>query len=117
MNNGSKTFDLATVLTITSGRYFTDIKNVFEILSFVCNNQITDYNEMPYYHPVVQSYLLKKYPQLRNVGLDIKTDTWDDVHNFINSQIKIYGDKFEIEPLSRVISFNVNSSNKFKQGR
>lgn len=117
MNNSSKTFDLATVLTITSGRYFTDIENVFEILSFVCNNQITSYNEMPYYHPVVQSYLLKKYPQLRNVGIDVMTDTWDDVHNFINSKIKIYGDKFEIEPLSRVINFNVNPSDTFKQGR
>ncbi len=39
--NNERNFDLGTVLTITSGRLFTNLDNVYDILNYLSNDKIT----------------------------------------------------------------------------
>ena len=39
--NNERTFDLGTVLTVTSGRLFTSMDNVYDILNYLSNKEFS----------------------------------------------------------------------------
>lgn len=97
--NNEKNFDLGTVLTITSGRLFTDIDNVYDVLNYLSNDDIYTH-QIPRIMQVAQSYVLGRQPQLDGVGKDVVINNEQDVKAFIDGQKAIYGDSFGLSPIS-----------------
>lgn len=102
-NNNEKNFDLDVILTVTSGRLFTNIENLYDILNYLTNDKIYTH-EIPYLMNIAKKYILSKYPQLVNVGRDVAINNWQDIKNFIDEQKKIYGNSIRISPMQKNIA-------------
>lgn len=97
--NNERTFDLGTVLTVTSGRLFTSMDNVYDILNYLSNDEIYTH-QIPRVMTVAKSYVLERYPQLDGVGKDVVINNKQDVETFIDEQKSIYGDSFGLSPMT-----------------
>ena len=97
--NNERTFDLGTVLTVTSGRVFTSIDNFYDILNYLSNDKIYTH-QIPRVITIAKSYVLERYPQLDGVGKDVVINNKQDVETFIGEQKSIYGDSFVLSPMT-----------------
>ncbi len=97
--NNERNFDLGTVLTITSGRLFTNMDNVYDILNYLSNDEIYTH-QIPRVMKVAQVHVLGRYPQLDGVGKDVIINSEQDVKAFIDEQKGIYGDSFGLSPMT-----------------
>ena len=96
--NNERNFDLGTVLTITSGRLFTSMDNVYDILNYLSNDKIYTH-QIPRVMKIAQSHVLGRYPQLDGVGKDAVINSEQDVKTFIDEQKGIYVDSFGLSPM------------------
>ena len=96
--NNERNFDLGTVLTVTSGRLFTKMDNLYDILNYLSSDEIYTH-QIPRVMKVAQSYVLEKYPQLDGVGKDVVINNEQDVKTFIDEQKNVYGDSFGLSPM------------------
>lgn len=94
-----KVFDLGTVLTITSGRLFTDMYNVYYILNHLSNDRIYTH-QIPQVMEIARLYVLERYPQLDGVGNDIVISSEQDIKAFIDEQKGVYGDSFALSSMN-----------------
>ncbi len=94
----SKNFDLGTVLSITSGRLFTDMGNIYEILNYLTTSSLWTH-QLSQAQEIAKPYILAKFPELENVGSEVIINSKDDVIKFLDEQQKIYGNSFSIEPM------------------
>lgn len=104
----NKTFDLATVLSVVSGHTLTHIENIYKLKNFLINGNlytiglITD-NE------ICKNYILEKYPFLTNINIPENLNSWNEKNKFIEEQKNIYGNIFELSPISNsLIEENVD---------
>lgn len=98
--NNEKTFNLGSILTITTGRLFTEMDNVYEILNFLSEESIYTH-QIPKVMKIAQQYVLDKCPQLNGVGQDIVINSFDDAKKFLNSQEDILGNCFSLTPIPK----------------
>lgn len=91
-----KTFDLGTVLSITTGKLLTDIGNVYEILGYMVGGSLFTH-QLPEASDVCKPVILAKYPQLEFIdSFWVGERNWKE---FLDEQIALFGNEFEIEPL------------------
>jgi len=100
MENKEKEFDLGTVLSITTGRLFTDLDNVYSALNYLTGDNIYTH-QIARVVKVAGPYVLSKYPQLEGVGSDLVVNSEEDVITFLKEQKKIYGNKFALTPMTK----------------
>jgi hypothetical protein len=97
----TKTFDLGTVLTVTTGRMLTDMGSLYEILNFMTGESLMTH-QLPRASEACEEPLLAQFPKLAEVQVPEKF-TGDDlaqvVADWVADQEKIYGSTFEVEPL------------------
>ena len=98
--NNERTFDLGSVLTVTTGRLFTEMDNVYDILNYLSNDNIFTH-QIPRVMKAAQPYVLARYPQLEGVGQDVVINGWEDVKTFLDSQKAVLGDSFALSPMPR----------------
>ncbi len=98
--NNERTFDLGSVLTVTTGRLFTEMDNVYDILNYLSNDSIL-IHQIPRVMKTAQPYVLARYPQLEGVGRDVVINGWEDVKAFLDSQKAVLGDSFALSPMPR----------------
>ena len=105
-NNNQQEFDLGTILTVTTAkcRLFTEIENLYAILSYLIEDN-TFTHQIPRAHEIAKSYVLLQYPNLEGVGDDVIIENREDVTNFLNEQMKIYGDKFILSLIPKGYSY------------
>jgi len=99
-NSNSRIFDLGTILSVSTARLLTtDIYKVYDILSYLLESEITTL-AMPKAIKLARPYILEKYPQLLQVTeRPIKNES--DLKKWLKSQIKIYGNSFELTPVPK----------------
>ena len=61
--NNERNFDLGTVLSITTGRVFTEFGNIYKILNYLSRDNLFT-NQLPRVVEIAQPYILARYPQL-----------------------------------------------------
>jgi hypothetical protein len=94
----SKTFQLGDVLSVTDGHLMTSIHNVYAILDYMTGENLFTH-QLPRAARVCAPYLLKQFPQLKDVKCEeITPDNW---RGCLDSLVKQFGDKFEVEPLPK----------------
>ena len=98
--NNERTFDLGSVLTVTTGRLFTEMDNVYDILNYLSNDNIFTH-QIPRVMKTAQSYVLARYPQLEGVGQDVVINGWEDAKTFLDSQKVVLGDSFALSPMPK----------------
>lgn len=97
----TKTFDLGTVLTVTTGRLLTDIDNLYDILGFMTGESLFTH-QLPRASVACKGPLLEKFPELAEITVPEKSDTFDTAKKimaWLDTQKAIYGNAFEVEPL------------------
>ena len=98
--NNERTFDLGSVLTVTTGRLFTEMDNVYDILNYLSNDNIFTH-QIPRVMKTAQPYVLARYPQLEGVGQDVVINGWEDAKTFLDSQKAVLGDSFALSPMPK----------------
>ncbi len=96
--NNERNFDLGTVLTVTTGRLFTDMDNLYDVLNYLSNDEIYTH-QIPRVIRTAGAYVLQKYPQLDGVGKDVVINNEQDVKTFLDRQKDVYGDSFGLSPM------------------
>lgn len=97
----TKTFDLGTVLTITTGRLLTDIGSVYEILNFMTGDNLMTH-QLPRASEACEKPLLAQFPKLAEITIPDKFEGPDlkhSVQNFLATAVRVVGNTFEVEPL------------------
>ena len=98
--NNERTFDLGSVLTVTTRRLFTDMDSLYDILNYLSNDIIFTH-QIPRVLKAAQPYVLARYPQLIGVGQDVVIDGLEDAKAFLDSQKAVLGDSFALSPMPR----------------
>lgn len=102
----TKTFDLGTVLTVTTGRLLTNMGKLYNILDFMVNDNLMTH-QLPRATQACEGLLLAQFPKLNEVVVPEKFefDAGDPdslkkaVNDWLDTQKAIYGNAFEVEPL------------------
>lgn len=94
-----KEFDLETVLTITSGRLFTNMNNLYMILQYMFSEDLHQHHLSRALEDG-REHILSIYPQLEGVGEDLIINNNRDIQNFIIKQKEIYGENLTITPIA-----------------
>ena len=91
-----QTFDLGTVLSITTGKLLADLGNVYEILNWMTGDELFTH-QLPRASKECAPYLLEKFPVLSTVDTSLVTpkiwETW------LSDQKAIYGNEFHVPPI------------------
>lgn len=95
-----KVFDLGTVLTVTSGKVFTEIDNVYDILNHLSNDSIYTH-QISRLMQVAQPWVLAKYPQLEGVGSDVIINNEQEAKMFVEKQKELFGNEFGLSPIPK----------------
>ena len=96
--NNEQKFDIETVLSITTGRKFTDMANINKLLCFLTGMQLSPF-ELTKAREVAKDYILETYPQLKDLDKDLNVVTPGDATHFIDEQKMIFGNVFALSPL------------------
>lgn len=96
--NNERKFDIETVLSITTGRKFTDMANINDILCFLTGVELSPF-ELTKAREVAKDYILEAYPQLKDLDKDLNVVTPGDATHFIDEQRMVFGNVFALSPL------------------
>ena len=109
----TRTFDLGTVLTITTDRVLTDdFSNVYKILSFLTQEDLWT-TQIPRAADAAKSYILQKYPQLAGVGEKEKITTKEELAKFLAEKAEIFGNEFTFEPMTKLLYEHMDPITEF----
>jgi hypothetical protein len=92
-----KTFTLAQILSITTGRFVCgDFNLVFEILGFMTGEDDLYLHQLPRVSVEVTPYILEQLPFLNGAGHDINESNWQDR---LRELELAHGDKHGLYPM------------------
>jgi hypothetical protein len=92
----TRTFDLGTVLSITTGVLFTTMDNVYDILNYMTGDELFTH-QLPRASRECAPAILRQWLCLKEVdATNIDKTNWKE---FLGKQIKKYGNEFSIVPL------------------
>jgi hypothetical protein len=96
----TKTFDLGTVLTVITGRVLTDMGKLYEILNFMTGDDLMTH-QLPRACKACDLPLLNQFPHLAEIEVPehFTGDLKVAVQEWLDSEIAISGNTFEVEPL------------------
>lgn len=97
-NENSQKFDIETVLSITTGRKFTDMENIRKALCYLTGVDLSPF-ELTKAAEVSKNYILETFPQLKGVDASVDFVTPGEATHFVDEQRMIYGNVFELQPL------------------
>lgn len=99
-----KEFDLGAILNITSGRLFTNMDDIHEVLEYLTGNDM--YKHMiPESAALAKAYCLLLHPELQGVGKDVKIKNQKDADKFVAEQKKIFGETLPLTPIGKTNEF------------
>ena len=76
-------FDLETILNITTGRLFTSMDDIYEILEYLSSDSLATH-QLPRVAGIARNYILSIYPELKGVGEDVEINSFDEAKVFID---------------------------------
>jgi hypothetical protein len=98
MSEDTKTFDLGTVLSVTTEKLLTNIGNLYDILGWMTEDEPFTH-QLPRFNEECKPWLLRQYPQLSAVDASgVTPDNWGD---FLQRHKALLGDSFEVERIPR----------------
>ena len=98
-----KKFDLASVLSVTTGRLLGEIGIVYEILNYMTGDNLMTH-QLPRASRQCESSLLEQFPQLSGINADeITPANWQEK---LESYKEKYGNEFDVIPLSDYVGKN-----------
>lgn len=108
-----QTFDLADVLSITTGILLSDRKmdGVYDILNFMVGEDLFSH-QLPRARDAVLPSLLQQFPQLADVVVP-KFDTPEAIGPWLQTQRDLFGDTFEVSPTPNAMFENQNPITEF----
>ena len=93
-----KSFDLATMISIISGKLFTSWENLNSALNFLTGESLYTH-QIPRAANVASKHILKSYPELEDIGKDVIINSDYEREAFVGSLVKIFGNEFILEPI------------------
>lgn len=95
----TQTFKTEVVISAFTGRMLTnDIGNIYEILNFLCNDNLFTH-QLPRAGRFVKPFILQQHPELKEWdGMDehINTENWKE---YVQRSHDMFGEKLELKPV------------------
>lgn len=91
-------FNIETILSITTGRKFTDMENIRKALCYLTGCELSPF-ELTSAAEVAKNYILENFPQLKGVDASMDFVTPGEATHFVDEQRMIYGNAFALAPL------------------
>jgi len=97
--DNTKHFDLAAILTVTTGKLFTGMNNLYDILNYLTGESLFTH-QIPEALQKASRYVLNIYPQLREVSItDEQIRDMKTAKRFIAEQKRRYGKRLPLIPM------------------
>ena len=93
-------FDLGAVLNITSGRLFTKMDDIYDVLDYLTGSKLFTHM-LPEAGALAKSYVLLLHPELQGVGADVVINSQEDADKFVAEQKKIFGETMVLSPIGK----------------
>lgn len=99
--SATKDFHIGTVLTITSGKLISPdhIGGVYEICDWM-TGESNFTHQLPRISREIEVPLREQHPELAAVDVPEGLDSWEKVHEFLESLYPTYGEKVPVAPLN-----------------
>lgn len=98
--NNQRSFELGTILSLTTHRMLNDLDKIQEALDFITDDQIMTH-QIPRVLDEVTPFILSLYPDLAEVEVDDSINTKEKVEAFVNSQKEKFGDRLPLDKMSK----------------
>lgn len=98
-------FDLGAILNITTGRLFTNMDDVYEVLNYLIGDSIYTH-QIPRAASAAQAYVLSLHPELKGIGDDAVITSLEDAKAFVDEQKKVFGEKLPLSPMSKTDGYS-----------
>ncbi len=112
MDNYSKEFDLGKILNITSGKLFTNMTDVREVIGYLTGEEFLTDSGVSMYSKNAKFHILSLYPQLEGVGENVVFSNDDEIDAFVEQQKGIYGNSLSLVPMAKTILASLDSPKK-----
>lgn len=92
----TKDFNIETILSVTHGKLLTDMSCIYEILNFICDDNLFTH-QIPRACKYARKIILKQHPQLNQwnqFSKEINTENW---RSYKEKAIKMFGEKLQIQ--------------------
>lgn len=112
-------FDLETVLSVTTGKLFCSIENVYKILNYMTGDNLFTH-QLPRASDECKPFIIQQYPQLADVDIDL-TDITDQnqrrerLEAWLSEQRRQYGSEFGLTPIPARTHSKVDLITEVKQ--
>ena len=96
----TKTFTLAAVLKVASGRKLNDdgMDGVVELMSHIAGRPLWTH-QIPRDQPGCAAWILAGYPQLSDLAVQVRSVPADELPNWLQRQQEMFGNAFQINPV------------------
>ena len=98
-DNNEKTFDLATILSITTGTMYSDMTSVREVLSYLVGGGPMTDTGAKFVRETAAEYILLLHPQLKGLGENLDFNSLSEVAEYLDEQKAIVGNSFSLNPI------------------
>ena len=99
-NENIRRFDLGIIISVISGRVFTEIENMYDILDYLTGDSIYTH-QIPRVMDQVRPYILSIYPGLEGIGSDAIVTCKEEALAYIDEKKKIFGDSLPLKPITK----------------
>jgi len=93
-------FNLGAILNITTGRLFTSIDDIYNVLNYLTGEDLTP-QQVPTVMEEARDYILSIYPELEGVGETVRINSSLEGIRFLKKQKNIYGKKLSLKPMNK----------------
>ena len=103
----TKKFHLGDILSIVAGKLVSlqNVDGVFEILNFMTGDGL-HMHQLSRVAEECKPYLLEQFPQLKDIDAsEVNGDNW---RQWLDEQVKRYGEEFEVQPLPEGVHKFIN---------
>ena len=100
-----KNFNLGAILNITTGRLFTNMADVYDVLDYITGEKNSTQQLTKIAEPA-KNYVLSLHPELKGVGDDVEINSFEDAYAFIEEQKKIFGEQLPLTPMPKTDEYS-----------
>ena len=93
-------FDLGAILNISTCRVFTNMDDVYDVLSYLMGEEVYTH-QIPIVADEARPYVLALYPELNGVGVNTVINNYDDAKAFVDEQKQIFGETLPLIPMPK----------------
>jgi len=103
--------DLGVILSLTTGKLLVNPIQLHEVIDYIYSEYKIPLFDTMQQADLTSRYVLHTHPSLTGVGVTEQFNTIEEINSFLEQQKLIYGNSFNITPITEIMAHNICSEN------